>query len=541
MDAFTLSDAFLDEFLELSPVASTQLGVPGRDHLWDDLSPQGIEEFRLLVERYRAQLMEIGEPEERWERLAWRVALGFFEESLELLEAGDPFRDLNNIASPFQNIRDVFDIQDTSNRDALTTRLATFGQPLEGYEATLEEGRRRGLMASQRQVESVINQARVLAGDESPFLRFAANGAMTRTDESAVRAAREAAAAFATYLESTYLPDAPTVDGVGRERYLRATRRFLGMQIDPEETYRWGWDQVADLRRQMIETAKLIDSSRSLDEVVDILKTDPVRCAHGKEEFVALISERLNAAVEELDGTTFDIPEPVKKVDVKIAPPGGALGAYYMQPSEDFSRPGSVWWSMGDKRVFPLWDEVSTAYHEGFPGHHLQVGVVMTLSDHLSRLHRLLIWYPGYGEGWALYTELLMHELGYLEKPEYVLGMLAAEMLRACRVVIDIGSHLDLAVPDDAPFHPGDRWTFELAVELLESFAFLADDYARSEVTRYLGWPGQAIAYKVGERVILELRDAFIERGGDVKAFHARVLGSGAVGLNLLRELVLQS
>jgi uncharacterized protein (DUF885 family) len=358
--------------------------------------------------------------------------------------------------------------------------------------------------------------------------------------ESAMAAAKQASAAFASYLESTYLPDAPSADGVGRERYVRATRVFLGMEIDPEETYRWGWAQVADLRRQMVETAQLIDSSESLDGVVYLLKTDPSRCAHSQEEFVEFMAERLNAAVNELDGTTFDIPEQVKKVDVKIAPPGGALGAYYMQPSEDFSRPGSVWWSTGSKQVFPLWDEVSTAYHEGFPGHHLQNGVALTLGDHLSRLHRLLIWYPGYGEGWALYTELLMNELGYLEKPEYVLGMLSAEMLRACRVAIDIGSHLDLTIPDDASFHPGERWTFELAVELLTSYAFLGEDYAKSEVTRYLGWPGQAISYKVGERAILELREEFLGRGGGLKEFHSRVLGSGAVGLDLLRDLVLE-
>ncbi len=549
MDAFTLSDALLDEILELSPVTSTMLGVAGRDHLWDDLSPTGIEKTRLMADRYRAQLLQMGEPEERWERLAWRVTLTLVEEWLDLLEHGDPFRDLNNIASPFQQIRDVFDIQDTSNWDALITRLSTFNRPLSGYRATLEEGRRMGVLASRRQVEAVITQAEVLAGSDSPLHRFKTDLAaseqatpeLTAAMESAISAAKVAAAEFAAYLASTYLPDALVADGVGADRYVRVTRRFLGMRIDPEETYRWGWGEVSDLRRQMIETATLIDPSKSLDDVVRLLKTDPERCVPSKEEFVEFMKRRLHAAVQELDGTTFDIPQPIKKVDVKMAPPGGALGAYYMQPSEDFSRPGSVWWSMGTKQVFPLWDEVSTAYHEGFPGHHLQIGVAMTLGDHLSRLHRLVIWYPGYGEGWALYTELLMNELGYLEKPEYVLGMLAAEMLRACRVAIDIGSHLDLPIPDDAPFHPGERWTFELAVELLTDFTFLADEYAKSEVTRYLGWPGQAISYKVGERVILELREEFLSQGGDLKEFHSRVLGSGAVGLDLLRDLVLES
>jgi uncharacterized protein (DUF885 family) len=548
MDAFTLSDAFLDEYLELSPVTCTMVGLPGRDHLWDDLGPTGIEKLRALAVSYRSQLVELGEPSERWEKVAWRITLAFLDEWLRQFDHGDLLRDLNNIASPFQQLREVLDIQDTSTWDDIIARLASFNEPLSGYQATLEEGRHEGVLAARRQVQAVIEQARVLAGAGSPLHRFAddlaASDTMTEdlcaSMESAISAAKKASAAFADYLESTYMPDAPTADGVGRDRYVRATSRFLGMQIDPEETYRWGWGQVADLRRQMVETAKLIDPTRSLDDVIELLSTDPARCAHSEAEFVDFMAERLSVAVRDLDGTAFDIPEPVKRVDVKIAPPGGALGAYYMQPSEDFSRPGSVWWSTGGKQVFPLWDEVSTAYHEGFPGHHLQIGVAMTLADHLTRLHRLLVWYPGYGEGWALYTELLMDELGYLDKPEYVLGMLSAEMLRACRVVVDIGSHLDLAIPDDAQFHPGERWTFELAVELLTRYAFLAGDYAASEVTRYLGWPGQAISYKVGERAILELREEFLGRGGDLKEFHARVLGSGGVGLDLLRDLVLE-
>ncbi|MEO6462402.1 MAG: DUF885 domain-containing protein, partial [Candidatus Eisenbacteria bacterium] len=247
----------------------------------------------------------------------------------------------------------------------------------------------------------------------------------------------------------------------------------------------------------------------------------------------------------DLDGKHFDIPDEVRQVEVKIAPPGGALGAYYIQPSEDFTRPGTVWYSLAPDEVkdIPLYGHITTAYHEGFPGHHLQCGIQVALADQLSRLHRLSVWYPGYGEGWALYTELLMHELGYFEKPEYVLGMLNAQLFRACRVVIDIGSHLELPIPrDETDFHPGEPWTFERAVEFLIARCGEEEDYARSEVTRYYGWPGQAISYKVGERVIMELREELKAKQGpafQLKEFHARVLGSGPVGLELLRERVL--
>jgi uncharacterized protein (DUF885 family) len=546
MDGFTLSNMMADELLELSPISSTLVGVPGRDHLWDDFSPGGVARRLAILRRYRGAFVELPGGGGRWERLAVRVASRFIDEQIEMIDHGEHLRDLNNIASPLQDMRQVLDVQDTSSWEDVITRLRTIREPLTGLKTSLDEGRRQGLLVARRQVEAAAEQARVQAGDESSFEQLATRleSASEATPEevsamrSAVGMAKQAFSEFADYLETTYLPDAIPVDGVGEERYVRSARRFLGTEPDPRALYRWGWDEVRALRDEMVDTAARIDPTSGLDAVIDLLESDPSRCAQSQEEFVAFVTERLRVAVRDLDGTVFDIPEPVKRVDVKIAPPGTALGAYYLEPTEDFSRPGSVWWSTGGNQTLPLWDEVSTAYHEGFPGHHLQIGITLTLAEHLSRLHRLLIWYPGYGEGWALYTELLMNELGYLEKPEYVLGMLAAEMLRACRVVIDVGSHLDLPIPNDAPFHPGERWSFDLGVEMLIDFAYLTREYAESEMTRYLGWPGQAISYKVGERVILELRDEFLRRG-DLKEFHARVLGSGPVGLDLLRSLVL--
>lgn len=550
MNAFSLCDDLLDELLELSPIACTYAGIPGRDHLWDDLSPQGVARRRGVLERYRELFAALPPTGDRWDRLAARVAGAFIDEQIDVLDHQEHLRDLNNIASPFQDIRRVFDIMDVAEDwEAVATRLRTIGAPLAGYQACLEEGRLHGTVAARRQVEAVIEQVRVQASPQSSFRRLAdAISTAPGSEPEHVAAVRDAAdeaaealAKFGGYLEGTYLPSSNPVDAVGEDRYVAAARRYLGTTIDPRETYRWGWTEVRRLREEMTAIAAEIDRSASLDGVIEMLRTDPARCAQSPGEFVAFIEQRLHQAVVDLDGSVFDIPEPVKSVDVKIAPPGGALGAYYLEPSEDFSRPGSVWWSMGGKQTLPLWDEVSTGYHEGFPGHHLQVGTALYLADHLSRLHRLMIWYPGYGEGWALYAEVLMRELGYLDKPDYVMGMLAAQMLRACRVVIDIGSHIDLPIPDDAIVHAGERWSFDTAVEMLTDFAYLAHDYAESEVTRYLGWPGQAISYKVGERAILELRDQFKrDVGDDIKEFHSRVLGSGAVGLDLLRQIVLE-
>jgi hypothetical protein len=289
----------------------------------------------------------------------------------------------------------------------------------------------------------------------------------------------------------------------------------------------------------MHDTAADISPGASLPEVLHLLQEDPARAAASPAEFRDLMQARQATALSELQGVHFDVPDPIRRVDVKLAPPGGALGAFYVGPSEDFTRPGTVWFAIGDQQVIPLFDQISTAYHEGFPGHHLQNGIQLASAARLSRLQKLLVWYPGSGEGWALYAEDLMEELGYLEKPDYLMGKLASEMLRACRVVIDIGSHLRLPIPGGQPFHPGEEWTFDTGVEMLTDYAAQSPDVARSEMTRYLGWPGQAISYKVGQQAIRDLRAEAQRRHGpgfDRKAFHARLLEVGSVGLDVLRR-----
>jgi uncharacterized protein (DUF885 family) len=552
-NVFGLSDRLVDDLIELSPIEATYIGVDGSDHLWDDLSPEGIEEREARLRRYRHAFVDLPAGQDHWEQLALRVGSEYLDEQLETITSGDPFCDLNTVASPLQHVRQVFDHMDrstTAGWENVAARMETLHTVIGGYQRTLETGKRQDLRVARRQVIAGIEDARIQAAGDSFFASAPAqfrawSGAgvvLGSRLDTATRSARDTFASFADYLEHHYLPHASVEDGVGLDRYLRHAHRHLGMDIDPQETYLWGWTEVASLFRRMVAVAGQIDPDDSLSGVVQRVKADPARCASSPAQFIRIMTERQQQALAELDGVHFDVPEPIKRLDVRIAPPGGSLGAYYVQPSEDYSRPGTVWYSLGDRQIIPLWDEVSTAYHEGFPGHHMQCGVQLSLADRLSRLHRVVIWHPGYGEGWALYAELLMDELGYLEEPEYVLGMLSAEMMRACRVVIDLGMHLGYSIPDDAIFRPGEDWSFEAAVEMLTDLAFLYPGYAVSEVVRYLGWPGQAISYKVGERVILDLRkDMQTRQAGsfDLKEFHSRVLGSGPVGLVHLRELVL--
>jgi uncharacterized protein (DUF885 family) len=550
---YALSSTIVDELCALRPDEATYLGIAGHDDRWPDLSPAGHATIAAKLSDLRGQVDAVPPPGSRWDVLAIEVARSMLDEELDAIAVDDHLRSLNSIASPPQAYREIFDhmSRDTAEAwDNIVTRLTTLEQALADYRASLDLGIERGLAVAARQVEAVIEQANVMASDESPFLALGESlaaelpGHVDLADrlEAAIAAGRRAFGGFADYLRSAYLPNAIVADAVGEARYVREAARFLGTTIEPAETYAWGWSEVADLRTRMEAVAAEIAPGGTVAHAVQVLKTDPSRLAPDRESFVRIIQERERAALEQLSGTHFDVPDTIRDVTVKLAGPGASLGAYYVGPSEDFTRPGSVWWSLEGDGPFPLYDEITTAYHEGFPGHHLQVGVQMSHAEQLSRLQRLWVWKSGTGEGWALYAERLMEELGYLDSPDYVFGWLAAQMLRACRVVIDIGSHLGYPIPKGQPFHPGEQWSYETATQMLVDYATLEPAYAASEVTRYFGWPGQAISYKVGEQTILDTRDELMatrRADFDLKAFHADLLGVGPVGIDLMRRFLL--
>jgi uncharacterized protein (DUF885 family) len=359
--------------------------------------------------------------------------------------------------------------------------------------------------------------------------------------EAGARAATDAYAALADYLAERYAPRAEARDAVGPERYALQARAYTGATLDLDETYAWGWDELHRIEHAMGQVAERIIPGADVDTVIEHLETDPARAIEGVDEFQRWNQELLDTTVAELNGTHFDIPVPVQRVEAMIAPPGGAAAMYYTGPAEDFSRPGRTWYPTLGKTRFPLWGEVSICYHEGVPGHHLQIGQVRYLADTLSRFQRTLAGTSGHAEGWALYAERLMGELGYLDDPAYELGMLRAQAMRAVRVVVDIGMHLELAIPAHERYHPGETWTPELALPFVIERSKFPPDFMASEVDRYLGLPGQAISYKVGERVWLGARDAARERAGasfDLKGFHRASLDLGPMGLAQLdREL----
>jgi uncharacterized protein (DUF885 family) len=409
----------------------------------------------------------------------------------------------------------------------------------------LLKGFETGHVASQRLAEACAEQAATWGGQrDAPafFLRMieAAPGG-TALSARLDRAATAASAAYAVvgdWLIEDYLPRADPEPAAGPERYQLWARSALGAAIDAEETYDWGWDELARIEADMAETAERIRPGATLAEVIDFLEADPQRSIEGVDIFRQWLQDLMDRTIEELSGRHFDIADRIKRVEAMIAPPGGGAAMYYTGPSEDFSRPGRTWYPTLGKTRFPLWGEVSIAYHEGVPGHHLQIAQVRHRGDQLSRFQRIAF-VSGHGEGWALYAERLMDELGFLANPDHRLGMLRAQAMRATRVIVDIGMHLKLEIPPGWGYEPGDRWTPERGQEFALAHSYFPADFMRSEIVRYLGNPAQAISYKVGERVWIEARAGVETRQGsafDLKAFHEHALNLGPLGLDHLRE-----
>jgi uncharacterized protein (DUF885 family) len=361
--------------------------------------------------------------------------------------------------------------------------------------------------------------------------------------ESLARHAAEASAAmadFGRFVGEELGPRGRDREAGGRDEYALCNRSFLGATVALDETYHWGWAELKRLHDEMVATSDRIVPGGSVDEAIAALNADPTRMVEGRERFRDWMQELSDRTVAEMADVHFDIPEPIRSLECRLAPTNDG-GIYYTPPSEDFSRPGRMWWSVPDGiDTFSTWQETTTVFHEGVPGHHLQCAQTLSRDDILNRWQRAMCWVSGHGEGWALYSERLMDDLGYLADPGDKLGMLDMQAFRAARVIADIGMHLELEIPRDNPFgfHPGEIWTPQLGLDFMRERSSMDDEFIKYEVLRYLGWPGQAPSYKVGERIWLECRDEVKARRGaafDLKQFHTEALNLGSLGLDPFR------
>jgi uncharacterized protein (DUF885 family) len=548
-EVYAIADRYVMAYAALDPIEATDAGIAGHDDELTDFSPEA-NNARDQLDRDTLRALADAPVAGDRDRIAADVMRERLELAVALRETGEELRALRIIGSPVQSIRSCFDLMALASDDdweVVARRMEAVPDSIASLEAALRAGIAGGTVAARRQALGCAEQAATWGGegpDPSPFfITLAAQHTGDPTLHARLEKAADAAtrkyADLGAFLRDEYTLEADPRDPVGRERYALFARVFSGVELDLDETYAWGWEELYRIEERMRDVAARILPGESVSAVADHLDHDATRTVEGVDAFQQWNQELIDRTIAELNGTHFDIAEPLRRCEAMISPPGGAAAMYYTGPSEDFSRPGRTWYPTQGKTTFPLWREVSTCYHEGVPGHHLQVAQVKYLSEELSRFQRAFGFISGHGEGWALYAERLMGELGYLDDPAYELGMLGAQAMRAVRVIVDIGMHLELPIPDNERYHPGEIWTGALALPFVIERSCEPEYFMRSEVDRYLGWPGQAISYKVGERVWLEARADAQKRHGDefdLKRFHSYALDLGGMGLGPLRD-----
>jgi uncharacterized protein (DUF885 family) len=548
------ADAFVHDLAALDPLMATYLGIPvGQDRL-PDFSPAGEEAHNDLRHAALTRLTEVQRAADAAggygnadERRCARLMHERLQTALAVSDSGEHLRSVSNFFAPPLLIRDTFLLMPCATPDdwgIIASRIGCVPAALAGYRASLAEGARRGLHAAPRLVAALADQlASWQSGDRGWFEGFAtaADGPDSlRADlDRACHAADASVASLRDWLLSAYHPGAAgTPDGVGEELYQTCVRRWNGASLDLAQTYEWGWTQYQEIMAEMaIEADKILPGSTVPEAKRHVEQHGEV--VEGVEEIRVRLQLLMDEAMANLDGTHFDLADPVKVVEARIAPPGSAAAPYYTDPSQDFSRPGRTWLPTLGQTRFPLWHLISTWYHEGVPGHHLQLATWCYLAKQLSEYQTSVGDVSACTEGWALYAERLMDELGYLEAPGARLGYLDAQLMRSIRVVLDVGMHLELTVPADSPMFAGQKWTPELAAEFFVTHNGRGQEFGASEIIRYLGAPAQAISYKVGERAWLAGRDAAKAARGDsfdLKSWHMAALSLGSLGLDDLAD-----
>ena len=538
-----ISDRYITEVADLDPVRGERWGVKSDGTRLTDYSPAGQAALDELLSRTLTALAA-ATPASEEERLGAGFMTDWLSGERGVLESGERERMISVIVGAPSSTRSVFDIMDQSTPEAWETiraRLTAVPKALGGYRESLEAGLDHGRPAARRQALAVAEQCATWAGNGDggwfgAFVADAGDGPARAGLDAAARVAAGAYGELARWLKEDYTPRAAEDDASGDERYRVWARYLLGTDIDLNEAYAWGWEELGRLEAEKAIEVERILPGGSFEDVRELLLHDPKRQIHGVDAYREWLQYLTDEAISGLDGRQFDIDPSIRRCEVHIPPEGSAAAAYYNPPSEDLKRPGTTWFPTIGRTAFATWDDVSTVYHEAVPGHHLQGATIRLVP--LTRAQKLGF-VSAHGEGWALYSERLMDELGWFRTPETRLGFLCAHAFRAARVVVDIGLHTKRPIAKGWP-NAGEAWTYERAVDFMLRAGGMERAAGESEVLRYLSWPSQATAYKLGERVWLAGRAAAraaaaaAGREFDLKRWHANALALGPLGLDRL-------
>jgi len=536
-----VADRYLDTLAGLDPAAAEAAGRTPQSR-FADLSPDGLAA--------RAELSPATATAAAGARTAGTAGRALaaalvdrLSSEADLYDSGFTTRLLAPLATPVHLTRQVFDnlprVTEADWAD-VAAHLRRVPVALGQYADTLRWSAARGHLVARRQILAVAGQCTTWITKDDFYDRLVSGypGTGSLADDLAAGARLAACATldFAGFLRAELAPRATEVDGVGRDLYAVTARDFLGAHVDLDELYAYGW---AELERTATELRAVAAELGCPDTATAraALDADPAGRVSVGTALEDWLRERTAQVTDALDGTHFDIPAATREVVCRLSPAAAGV-MYYTPPDPGLTRPGGIWWAVppGETSV-PVWRHVGTLHHEGLPGHHLQHAITLTTAD-LHPWQRALCHVHGYAEGWAHYAERLADEFGLYRGAAERLGMLDGQMWRAARVVIDIGLHLDAPIPVGTGFTDARRWTPEVAVAFLVEVAGLDQATARFEVDRYLGWPAQALAFKVGARLWQQTRRDAERRAGatfDRKEFHRTALRLGPMGLAPLR------
>jgi len=535
--------------LKNNPLYASYLGDSRYNDRWPDLRMEELERQHLENGEILVRLSEISFSDlPDAEKLNYELFKREYQERLEAYKYMTFLQPLNQ-RSGVQTANQVSQALSFSSLEDYAdwiARLAALGLYVDQTIELLRQGISRGMTHPRvimQRVPAQIETQLVATAEDSPFFEPFDNFPTTigeqereRLRELGTRTIRDvvvpAYQRLYNFFTETYLPACRETVGAwdlpaGREFYEFRARSYTTTALTPDEIHEIGVAEVQRIREEMQAVIEEVGFSGSFDEFLHFLRTDSQFYFDNPDDLLEAYratSKRIDPELVKLFGRLPRMPYGVKPIPAASAP--DTTTAYYSRPAADGSRAGFYYVNLYRPEVRPKYEIEVLTVHEAMPGHHLQIALAQELGD-LPNFRR----YSGFTafvEGWALYSERLGPELGLYQDPYSRFGQLTYDMWRAVRLVVDTGIHFR-------------GWSREQAIEFFKSNAAKTEHDIINEIDRYIAWPGQALAYKIGQLKILELRERSelrLDENFDIKAFHDTVLGSGAVPLDVLESNV---
>jgi uncharacterized protein (DUF885 family) len=547
-----LSDLLRDQWeytLRTSPEFASMLGDRRYNAEVSDVSEKAVREDQAVTRKFLARFAAIDTRAfSEQERLNRDLMVRDLRNSVEGMKFNSwqmPVNQMGGVHLGTAQLPNVLPFANTKDYDDYIVRLSKFPKGMDDTIANMRKGMAAHLMPPKFLLEKVADQAHGIADSKreaSPFAQPLTKfpEGVSDADKTRIRAAVLAAidrdiipayARFAKFVRDEYAPKGRTDVGLwalpnGKARYAFQVKNQTTTDLTPERIHEIGLGEVARIEAEMLQVAKglgfsdLKSFNKAIEDNSDLKAKSGEFILAQYRKFIDQMYARLPELFGRLPKAKLEVV-PVPAFQEKEAP-----GASYETGSPDGARPGRVYVNTYEATSRKTLSNESTAYHEGVPGHHMQLSIQQELTD--LPPFRQQGGYTAFVEGWALYSERLGKELGFYQDPYSNYGRLNDEMLRAIRLVVDTGLH-------------SKKWTRDQVVQFFRDHSAIDEVEIQAETDRYIVWPGQALSYKVGQLKILELRDRAQKALGpkfDIRAFHDEVLGAGALPLQELEARI---